>query len=439
MTNKERKDLAIWATEYAKKQGASEVAVSISNSRSAEVEIREQKIETIKESTQNGLSLRIFRDHKFSGHSTNNLKKQDLQKFISEAVEATKYLTPDEFRTLPDPSLYPKNMDLDLKLNDTTYPQVKPETKIAIAKEIEQIARAQSDKIISATGGFSDDYTESVRVHSNGFVGERITTSFWAGAEATVKDGDSRPEGYFWGGNRFFNQLPNPEELAKMATQNALAKMGQTKIASGRYNMIVENRTAGRLLSMFIQPMSARALQQKSSYLEGMLGQRIASDHLTIIDNPLIPGGFGSKLYDREGIEARKRVMIEKGILKEYYIDNYYGKKMGMTPNGGSLSNIVFENGTRDKETIIKHTNHGIIVTSFNGGNSNPTTGDFSFGVSGFLVEGGKIVKPINEMNISGNAQEFWQQLTETGNDPYPYSTVQSPTLVFNDIDFSGL
>ena len=131
--------------------------------------------------------------------------------------------------------------------------------------------------------------------------------------------------------------------------------------------------------------------------------------------------------------------MIEKGVLKEYYIDNYYGKKLGMTPNGGSSSNIRFELGQRGFNEIVKDVKSGIFVTSFNGGNSNSTTGDFSFGVSGFLVEGGKIVKPVNEMNISGNAKEFWQQLTEMGNDPYKYSSLLSPTLVFNDIDFSGL
>ncbi|MCT4590879.1 MAG: TldD/PmbA family protein [Carboxylicivirga sp.] len=439
MNNKERQELAMWAVEFAKKSGASEVAASINNSRSVEIEVREQKIEKIKESTTNGLNLNIYRDHKYSGHSTNNLNKKDLEKFIKEAVEATKYLTADEFRELPDPSLYPTDLKKDLKLEDKSYASVAPEQRVKIAKEIEQVARSKSDKIISATGGFSDDYSESVLVHSNGLVAERASTSFWAGGEVTVRDGDARPEGWHWGGSRFFNTMPSPEELGSKAAENAIRKMGQTKIASGKYDMLVENRTAGRLLYMFVRPMSARSLQQKSSYLDGMQGKEIASPVLTVIDDPFIEGGFASRLYDGQGIASKKRVMIEKGVLKEYYIDNYYGKKLGMTPNGGSTSNIRFDLGTRGFNEIVRDVKSGIFVTSFNGGNSNSTTGDFSFGVSGFLVEGGKIVKPVNEMNISGNAKEFWKKLSELGNDPYKYSSLLSPTLVFKDIDFSGL
>ncbi|MCU4174946.1 TldD/PmbA family protein [Carboxylicivirga sp. N1Y90] len=439
MTTKERKDLAVWAVEYAKKKGASEVAASINNSRSVEIEVREQKIEKIKESTTNGLSLNIYRDHKYSGHSTNNLSKKALEKFISEAVEATKYLSADEYRSLPDPSLYPENLEKDLKIEDKSYVAVNPEKKVQIAKDIENVARAQADNIISATGGYSDDFSESIRVHSNGFVGERISTSFWAGGEVTVKDGDARPEGYHWGGSRFFKQMPTTEELGKQAAHHAIRKMGQTKIASGKYDMLIENRTVGRLLYMFIGPMSARALQQKSSYLEGMQGKQIASSALTIIDDPFIQGGFASRLYDGEGIASRERTMIEKGVLKQYYIDNYYGKKLGWEPNGGRTSNIRFDLGQRGYDAIVKDIKKGILVTSFNGGNSNSTTGDFSFGVSGFLVENGILVKPVNEMNISGNANQFWQKLAELGNDPYLYSSILSPTMLFNDIDFSGL
>ncbi|MCU4163753.1 TldD/PmbA family protein [Carboxylicivirga caseinilyticus] len=439
MNTKERKDLAIWAVDYAKKQGASEVAASVYNSRSVEIEVREQKIEKIKESTTNGLSLNIYRDHKYSGHSTNNLNKSDLQKFIKEAVEATKYLSADEFRELPDPSLYPENLEKDLKIEDRQYLSVSPEQKVNIAKEIENIARAQSEKIISATGGYSDDYSESVKVHSNGFIGERISTSFWAGGEVTVKDDDARPEGYHWGGSRFYNSMPTPQELGNKAAQNALRKMGQTKIASDKYDMIIENRAVPRLLYMFFGPMQARALQQKSSYLEGMIGKSIASSKLTLIDDPFIEGGFASRLYDGDGIASQPRTMIKNGVLNQYYIDNYYGKKLNMTPNGGQPSNIRFELGERNFDKIANDIKKGIFVTSFNGGNSNPTTGDFSFGVSGFLIENGKLVQPVNEMNISGNAKDFWQKLSELGNDPYPYSSILSPTMVFNDIDFSGL
>jgi PmbA protein len=186
-------------------------------------------------------------------------------------------------------------------------------------------------------------------------------------------------------------------------------------------------------------PLSARALQQKSSYLEGMLGKKIASEKLTIIDDPFLKRDFGSILFDSDGIAARKKVVIEKGILNHYYVDSYYGKKLGMEPNCSSPTNIIFDYGDKNLDLLIKDIKKGIFVTGFIGGNSNSTTGDFSFGLVGQLVENGEIIKPVNELNLSGNAKEFWNQLANVGNDPYKYSSWKIPTLHFTDADISGI
>jgi PmbA protein len=132
-------------------------------------------------------------------------------------------------------------------------------------------------------------------------------------------------------------------------------------------------------------------------------------------------------------------MIIEKGVLRNYYIDNYYGKKLEMEPTSGSTSNLVFVHGDKSPEVLIKELERGILVTGFIGGNSNTTTGDFSFGISGLLIEKGEIVKPVNEMNISGNAKEFWKRLLATGNDPYPYSSWYVPSMLFEKVHFSGL
>ncbi len=439
MNNTERMELAKWATSFAKKKGATEASVSISRSRSVQVEVREQKIETIRESTENGLSLQIYRDNKFSGHNTNNLNKRELERFISEAVEATKYLSPDEDRYLTDPSLYPTDISKDLGLNDPKHGEITPEFRVQRAMETEQVARQGHPDILSATARFNDSQSENVRVYSNGFEGQQSGTYFGTSASVTIRDGQSRPAGSFWAGNRFLNNLPSANRVGNQAVEDTIKQLGQTKIASGQYTMIVENRIAGNLLWRLFQPMSARAIQQKSSFLDGMLDKTIASEHLTIIDDPLIVGGLASRLFDHEGIAAQKRVMVDKGVLKAYYIDNYYGRKLNMTPNGGSTSNILLANGSRSPEQIIASMDRALLVTSFNGGNANSTTGDFSFGISGLLIEKGKVVKPVNEMNITGNAKVLWHNLTETANDPYPYSSLQSPTMVFEGVDFSGL
>ena len=148
--------------------------------------------------------------------------------------------------------------------------------------------------------------------------------------------------------------------------------------------------------------------------------------------------GMGSELYDGEGIAARPRTVIEGGVLRTYFVDTYYGSKLDWEPTTGGSANIVFEHGERDLEGILAATQDGIHVTTWLGGNADMTTGDFSFGLRGFLVEGGEVVQPVSEMNITGNYGELLRRLCEVGNDPVPWSSFLSPTLVFEDVQFSG-
>ena len=414
MNNKERLELALWTMEQTKKEGADEVKVNISNGREINIEFRDRKLENLKESTSNSLSLDIFANKRYSAHSTSDLRRDALKKFIEETVATTKYLSEDEFRSLPEPKFYPKDLDVDLALSDKKYDSVSSDERKRIASAIEDSTLSQSDKIISAECGYNDGYYESVKVHSNGFTGENASTYFSAGASVTVDDGKGgRPEDWYWITSRKFSELPKPEMFGEEAVRRALRKIGQSKIESGKYDIVVENRTGGRLLGMLSYPMTAQALQQKSSFLEGMLDKKIASEKLTLIDDPFIIGGLGSRLYDGDGIAARKKTIIDKGVLKTFYVDDYYGKKLGMEPNCGSTTNLVFKKGNKSADEIIKDIEKGIFVTGFIGGNSNSTTGDFSFGLVGLLIENGELVKPVNELNLTGNAKEFWNSLAQ--------------------------
>ncbi|MEN8153728.1 MAG: TldD/PmbA family protein [Acidobacteriota bacterium] len=439
MDKKERKELAKWVSHYTQKNGAGQSSVSISNQREIEIQFRDGKIEKLKESTQNSLNLSLYVDNRYSSHSTNNMEKTGLKRFIEETVAMTKYLSKDKFRALPEKDLYEGQKKIDLKINDPDYSKIETKDRIDFVKEVESFAIKRSDKLISATTGYSDVYAESIKVNSNGFIGERESTGFSSGAEATVRDGKKgRPEDYYYCRTRFFNEMPSPKFLGEKAVDYAVRKIGQTKIDSGKYDMIIDNRAVGRIFSALYSPMSASSLQQKRSFLEGKLGKKIASENLSIIDDPFILKGLGSRHFDGEGLAAKKRTIIEKGILKDYYVDNYYGKKLGMKPNSGSSSNLIFQYGTRTQKEIIKDIKNGIFVTGFIGGNSNPTTGDFSYGIMGLLIKDGLILKPVNEMNITGNIENLWKQLEETGNDPYSFSSWKTPTLHFSDIHFSG-
>jgi len=440
MSKSDRMELAQWAISRALKFGADQAAVAISNEREVQVEFRDQKLEKLKESTQNSLSLKIYSEQKYSSHSTNDMRQESLEKFIKEAIVSTGYLTKDEYRSLPDPKYYPKDLNVELDKYDKKYHAIETKDRVKLAAEIEKATMAMSNKIISATASYSDSHAHLVRVNSNGFSGESEGTSYGAGVEVTVKDPNGgRPADWFWGVTRHYDELPEPDVFGKKAVEAALAKIGQAKIESGKYTMVVENRAASRLIYLLISPMTGRALQQKSSFLDGMQGKRIASEKLTLIDDPFIKRGLGSRLFDSEGLAAKRRVLIEKGVLKEFLLDSYYSKKLGLEPNSGSTSNIIFEYGPQHPEEMIKNVENGILVNSFIGGNSNSTTGDFSFGIVGQLIKDGQIVKPVNEMNISGNSKEFWNKLVQMGNDPYIYSSTRVPSLLFDDIHFSGI
>ena len=162
------------------------------------------------------------------------------------------------------------------------------------------------------------------------------------------------------------------------------------------------------------------------------------SPMLSIVDDPLIVRGLGSRHYDSEGIAARALPLIDKGVAKNIYVDTYYGRKGGMTPTTGRSSNRVVTPGELSLDELLREVGDGVYVTSWLGGNADSTTGDFSLGLRGHLVEGGQIGRPVGEMNVTGNLKDLFTRLELVGNDPYPYSTTLAPSMVFSGVDFSG-
>ncbi len=434
-------DTAQACVKTARKHGAQECAARSYRVRDVTVQWRDGKLEQINEATTRGVGLQLYVDGRYASVSSSDLRPEALDSFIGESIAMTRSLVEDPFRSLADPKLYLGQQKKDLQLEDPKYLSVTPEQRRSFAQEMELAARAVkgADAILSVTTGFNDNRTESFRVHSNGFSGSRVDTSFWSYAQVSVKDGDGRrPEDWSANGVRFIGELPAVAEVGREAAQRALSRLGSRKGDSAVLTMAVDSRAAGRLLGALAGPLQAASLQQKRSFLEGKLGQKIGSARLTIVDDPLLVKGFGSRLFDGEGIAARPITFFEEGVLRSYYVDTYYGKKLGIPPTTGNPSNVVVKPGDRTQPQLLADMKEGILVTGFLGGNSNSTTGDYSFGVQGFRVRGGQIAEPVAEMNISGNLGELMQRLAAAGNDVYPYSTIRTPTLVFEGVQFAG-
>ena len=159
---------------------------------------------------------------------------------------------------------------------------------------------------------------------------------------------------------------------------------------------------------------------------------------MSITDNPLIPRGFGSRHFDGEGISSKVLPIVENGVVRNLYVDTYHGRKAGMEPTTGSASNRVVTPGEHSLEGLLKEVGNGVYVTSWLGGNADQTTGDFSLGLRGHMIENGEIGRPVGEMNVTGNLRDLFSQLELVGNDVYRYSSTLTPSLVFGGVDFSG-
>jgi PmbA protein len=434
-------EIAREAVEIARKSGAAEAAASAALAREVKVGWRDGKVERISEATTRGLALKLYVDGRYSAVSTSDLRPGALPGFIGRAIELARALAPDQHRHLPDPALYQGQAKVDLQLEDPRYGKLSAQERRRIAQQLEAAARSVkgAEAIVSVTTDFSDARVESAQVTSNGFEGVQRETSFYPSAEVSVRDADGRkPEDYDYAGAHYFGDLPDLNGIGRTASERALRRLGAKKGGSGLMTVAIDNRAAGGLLRYMMSPLSASALQQKRSMFEGKLDQAIGSPLLDIADDPLIVRGLGSQLFDGEGIAARRRPIFEAGALRSFYVDDYYGRKLGMKPTSGGSTNLVWKLGDKDQAGLLAQMKEGILVTGFLGGNSNGTTGDFSLGIHGFAVRNGQIAEPIAEMNVSGNHLEFWKRLVAVGNDPYPYSGSRTPTLVFEKVQIAG-
>lgn len=426
------------AVEMARKAGAQDAWAALSRDRSVSYTYRDGKIEKVEESTSRGLGISLYVDGRYSSHSTTDLRPDRLQSFITEAVALTRALQPDPHRKIPDPALFKDRPTTDLERNDPAVARITREQREAWCAEMD--ARAHTDKrVISAESGLFSGESQGASASSNGFTGTWDGAYVGYNCSATVREGeDKRPEGSASAVGRYLAGLPEPGKIAEKALARALDRLGSKKGPTIRATMVVDPEAAVSLISRALGPGSAAAIQQGRSYWAGKLGQPLFGDKLTITDDPLIPRGLGSRHFDGEGISARRMPIIDKGVVKNIYIDTYYGRKLGMAPTTGSASNRVVALGDKNLAELLAQAGSGIYVTSWLGGNSDSTTGDFSLGLRGHLIENGKIGAPIGEMNVTGNIPALYRSLFAVGNDPYPYSSLRAPTLVFQDVQFSG-
>lgn len=442
-----QKEIALKALEIALKQGCSQARIALNSNSQSSYRVRDNKMDRILQAKGSSLYIQLFNQGKYGSFSTNRIQESELEKFIKNGAQATLLLTPDNYRSLPNKNLYYNQENQDLGQYDKKIESLEPQDKSKIAFDCAAEIYNSDSRIISVNSEYGDIDDYVYIVDSQGFEGESKQTSFSLSCECSVKaEGDTRPEGWWYENSLFFDTL-RKQEVGNQAFNRAVSMINPRKLKSGKYNMVLENTICSRVVAPIISALSGAAIQQNNSFLKGKLGKKVFQDTFQLYDTPHLKGAFGSRYFDGEGIATKPMSIIESGVVNTYFINTYYSKKLNIpvTIEGPSVPTCKYATSINDNiaskglDQILKECGTGILVTGFNGGNSNSSTGDYSFGIQGFYFENGIILYPVKEMNITGNLITLWNNFIAAGTDPRGTGRWLIPTLAFESVNLSGI
>lgn len=440
MSHEQLRDIAERIVTEARRLGADEVSARVGEGSYGQLERRDGQVEKAQESRSRAAGISLMVDGRYSSHSTNDLRSEALTGFLERAVAATRYMEPDLDRRLPDRA----DMGFaegDLDAVDPDFAQWTPEDRGASCEALEVACKEalSGDPVRSISAFTWDGRSDSALVTSNGFSSSWSSTSFGRGATVSLEDSDGRlPEAWTSFGVRHSGDLPPEGAVAADLAERGRRRLGSRPVESGRYPLILDRRVVSRMLGVLLGPMSGTAIYEKRSCLLGKRGETIGAAALSLYDEPLLPRAPASRPHDGDGLPSRRRALVENGVLQTYLLSVYNARRLGEAPTTGGTTNLVVPPGSRSVDQISKDVGRAIRVDGFLGGNSNATTGDFSFGILGALLEDGVAVTPVSEMNVSGDLFGLLERFAEAADDPWLYSSWRCPTLLFDDIQFSG-
>tara|TARA_B100001939_G_scaffold273556_1_gene241452 strand:+ start:144 stop:1460 length:1317 start_codon:yes stop_codon:yes gene_type:complete len=426
---------ASYCIDLAKKLGATDSNVVVSNSISETVNFRNQKLDESNRSDNLAIGITTYIGKKKSSISSSNLLKDNLDTLIEKCIETTKNTPEDEFNSLPDQDLLAKEVK-DLDLYDDTH--IKNENKIEYLTRLE--ASASSDKkIVNTESSFTEDKSNFILANSDGFCKGYKSSSFIASSVTVAKDDKSMERDYDYTSKSHLKDIEDAEALGKFAAEQTIRKLSPKKIGSEKIAIIFDKRIAKGILSTFSGAISPSAISRGTSFLKNMINQKVFSDEINIYDKPDILKGLGSRSFDSEGVETNTLKLVEKGILKHYLMDTYNGKKLNLKSNGrcGGTSNLYFDNGKISYKDLLSSHSRCLYITETIGHGSNIVTGDYSVGATGFLIENGEFKYPINEITIAGNFKDMFQNISLANDLEFKYAT-NSPTMMIEGMVVAG-
>jgi PmbA protein len=444
----EYEDLAQKIVEKASKAGAKAVEAFVSSGQELYVENRDQKVEIMNQATSKGLALRIVVDGKMAFVCSSDFSAEALDTLVEKGVVLAAEATADEFNVFPKAS---GEISPVSDIYDPEMFQMSMDERIYLIQEIERVALAKDPRVIKIDNSWITNVTEEKTIaNSHGLLFSYRETWGDFGIGVVAEEGDDQRSGWGYSYARFFKDLPTLDELADTAVQRALAVLGAQPVPTQQAPVVFDHRAGVTLLRGIAEGINGDRVYKKSSFLTNMVGEKIGSDLVTILDDGLLAKGLRSAPVDDEGVPAQTKVMVDQGVLQGYLYDTSTAKKAGAEATGNAwrgsyerrpyigTANFYLQKSQTPREEIILQVKNGLYVMYTIGQASNVVTGDFSVGVVGVWIEDGELTRPVAKVTIASNILDMLKNVDAVGDDLVFDRGTCCPTFRVAEMTVSG-
>lgn len=433
----------------ARVQGAVEGDAFMVEEEIQTIQVRMGQVESVKHARENRCSLRIFTATGSASATTSDLSPAALDRLIDETVLLARVTQRDEHSGLPAPDALAREIP-ELDLWDDEGHALSVEAKVEQARRAEAAALAADPRVKNSEGAeFYDRQSRVAYAATGGFAGQFRLSSFALSVTPVAVENGHMERDYWYSAARKLRGVEGPEALGREAARRACRRLGARKQATTEVPVVFDSETAASLVRAFAVAASGPSLYRGTSFLGGRLGERLAAPGVSIVDDPLIPGGLGSRPFDGEGLPSRRTVLVDRGVLASYLLDTYSARKLGLgatghaaRESGGGVTvgytNLYLEPGRYTPEEIVRSVDRGLYVTELIGFGINFVTGDYSRGAVGYWIEKGELAYPVEEITIAGNLDEMLRQIEMIGNDLAFRDQTAAPTLKIARMTVAG-
>ena len=446
--------LAADVVARALRAGATEAEAVIREGDEFSTLVRLGQVETLKESGARGIGVRVFLGsngaHRTANTSTSDFTEAGLDQLVHGAIDLAQVTSEDPFAGLPDQAAMGQlDGSLDLYYEDV-YSMPAAE-RIEYARRAEAAALSADPRLKNSDGGSFDAATgHKVMANSRGFVGEyrRSYCSVAAMPIAQTEQGGMQRD-YWFSSARTLAKLASPESIGAEAARRTLRRLNARRVATQRVPIVFAPEIARSLVGNIFEAANGDSVYRGASFWANQLGQQVASSNVTVIDDGTIPGLFGTAPFDGEGLPTRRTVIVENGVLKNYLLNTYTGRKLSMQSTGNAsrglagtpgigAGNLFLENGSVSPQQVLADVKVGFYVTELMGFGVNMVTGDYSRGAAGLWIENGELTFAVEEITIAGNLKEMLNNVSAIANDLEFRGAVASPTLRIDGMTIAG-